>query len=112
MKKYQEIILLLAPSPQIVQNGDNDVKVDLYPIFFKLYRHTTMPPPAKHSSLPWPLVSLMHSMGFGNSPTPSAPIASSSGGGDGEMGPPQPPTPRRVASYSAAFVKTTTLAEV
>ena len=72
-----------------------------------------MPPPSKHSSLPWPLVSLMHSMGFGSSPpTPSAPIISTSGGGDGDMGPPQAPTPRRVASYTAAFGRTTPLAEV
>lgn len=84
--------------------------MDLYPVFFKLYRHTTLPPPAKPSSLPWPLASLMNNLGIGL-PTPSPPTPVTSGG-DGEVPPTQAPIPRRVPYYVSAFVKTATLADV
>lgn len=94
---------------QIDQNG----MVDLYPIFFKVYRHTTLPPPIKPSSLPWFLSSLLNNLGLsGPTPTPSAPLPMAVGSAGGEATPAQPPTPRRVPYYTATFVKTTTLAEV
>ncbi len=81
--------------------------MDLYPLVFKLYRHTTNPAPLKSSNLPWPLASLLTSVGLlSNSPTVSAPLLTT---GDDTSAPPQP---RRVPYYQAAFPKTTTLAQV
>ena len=87
-----------------------DSSVELYPVSFKIYRHTTAPPPLKGSLLPWPLASFLGSLGFlnnapqSNTPTP---ILASAGDTSG-----QPPIPRRVACYQAAFDKPTTVAQV
>lgn len=91
-----------------------DGSVELYPVSFKIYRHTTLPPPLKGSALPWPLASLLGHMGIINSQpaqTPSPIIAGGSSSADGS-GAAQPPIPRRVPTYQAAFDKPTTVAEV
>ena len=60
----------------------------------------------------------MHNLGIGGgTPSPPQPAVASGGvgvgsGGEGELPPTQAPTPRRVPYYTAAFVKTATLAEV
>ncbi len=84
--------------------------VELYPVSFKIYRHTTIPTPAKPSSLPWPLSYVFGSLGL-TSPTPVAmPLLPQGGGTDSN--PTQPPLPRRVCYYQAAFGKCTTVKEV
>ncbi len=83
-------------------------QVDLYPLVFKLYRHTTNPAPAKSSNLPWPLASLLTSVGLlSSTPTVSAPLLTAGGDESGAA-----PQPRRVPYYQAAFPKSTTLAQV
>ena len=77
---------------------------------FKIYRHTTLPPPIKGSSLPWPFASIFGTLGLTAGPTqPATPIIT---GGVAESNPTQPPIPRRVAYYTAAFEKSTTLGKV
>ena len=93
----------------------DDSSVDYYPIQFKVYRHTTLPPPAKPSSLPWPIASVFGTLGIVSSskPVPSAPLNSAGiGPGGTEGGPIQPPLPRRALYYYAAFTASTTLAQV
>ena len=91
-----------------------DGTVDFYPVQFKVYRHTTLPPPAKPSSLPWPIASVFGTLGITSpKPVPSSPLSSAgviSGGTEG--GPIQPPLPRRVLYYYAAFIESTTIEEV
>lgn len=93
---------------QISENGE----IELYPVSFKVYRHTTVPPPTKPSHLPWPLPALLSSMGLMSSPSPpqlSAPTPLlAAGAGEGT----QPVIPRRVLYYQAAFNKSTTVKEV
>lgn len=88
------------------------MKIELYPLFFKIYRHTTLPPPVKGSSLPWPLAHIVGSLGLGSFATPTLPAPPLIMGGGAESGPTQPPMPRRVAYYQAAFNRCTTVEEV
>ena len=89
--------------------------MELYPIMFKIYRHTTVPPPVKQSSLPWPLPAILTSMGFMGSTSsqapPPAPLIGAGAGGPASDGG-QPIIPRRVLYYQAAFDKPTTIKEV
>lgn len=88
-----------------------DGEVELYPISFKVYRHTTVPPPVKQSNLPWPLPVILCSLGVmsPSTPQPAAPAPLLAGTGDGTQ---QPAIPRRVLYYQAAFNKSTTMKEV
>ena len=89
-----------------------DGQIELYPISFKIYRHTTAPPPTKQSHLPWPLPSLLSSMGLGgnsSSPQPAAPTPLLAAAGEGGT---QPVIPRRVLYYQAAFDKDTKMKDV
>ncbi len=81
----------------------------MYPLVLKLYRHTTNPAPAKSSTLPWPLSSLLSTVGLGSSST-SQPPSSGPLLATGEEG--STPQPRRVPYYQAAFPKSTPLSEV
>lgn len=99
---YSDVWLL-----QIRESGE----VELYPISFKIFRHTTAPPPVKQSHLPWPFPAILCNLGLMSSPSPQpappAPILAA-GAGDGS----QPVIPRRVLYYQAAFDKSTTMKEV
>ena len=96
----------------VFDEKSHDVKIELYPLFFKIYRHTTLPPPVKGSSLPWPLAHIVGSLGLGSFTGPAHPAPPLIMGGGAEFGPAQPPMPRRVAYYQAAFNRCTTVEEV
>ena len=91
-----------------------DGSIDFHPVQFKVYRHTTLPPAGKQSSLPWPLPSFFGTLGISSSKPATPPIVSSAGVGPGgaDGGPIQPPLPRRVLYYYAAFTGATAVAEV
>ena len=91
-----------------------DGSIDFHPVQFKVYHHTTLPPAGKQSSLPWPLPSFFGTLGIISSKPATPPIVSSAGVGPGgaDGGPIQPPIPRRVLYYYAAFTGATTVAEV
>ncbi|CAI8006046.1 Ubiquitin carboxyl-terminal hydrolase 32, partial [Geodia barretti] len=91
-----------------------DGSIDFHPVQFKVYRHTTLPPAGKQSSLPWPLPSFFGTLGISSSKPATPPIVSSAGVGPGgaDGGPIQPPLPRRVLYYYAAFTGATAVAEM
>ena len=104
----------MCPAGLLCVQVKEDGTIDYYPIQFKLYRHTTLPPPLKSSSLPWPLASLFGTLGITSSkqPSPTPLVTGGMAPGGSEDGPVQPPLPRRELYYYAAFTGNTTFKQV
>ena len=89
---------------------DDEGSLELYPIIFQVYKHSTLPPSKQSKSSNWSsFLEMFGFLGFRtgtDNPTPSIM-------GPGLPGDPtQPILPRRVLYYTASFDKRTTIQEV
>ena len=115
MRLHVCVCVLQPLSPSLpLRKVKADGSIDFYPVQFRVYRHTTLPPPGKPSSLPWPIASVFGTLGITSSKPAPPSVLSSAGVGSGvtEGGPLQPTIPRRVLYYYAAFTARTTIREV
>ncbi len=94
--------LSLSP-PQVI---DDDGNLELYPITFKVYKHTTLPANKHTKATPWS--SFLELIGYIRGTSDTGTMATPGLIGDSA----QPILPRRVLYYTASFDWNTTVQEV
>ena len=89
---------------------DDEGSLELYPIIFKVFKHTTLPPSKQAKSGPWnSVLDVLTFLGIrSGGESASVPLQGPGIPGD----PSQPVLPRRVLYYSATFDKKTSIQEV
>ena len=102
-QEYSSVALYFFPFFQVV---DDDGNLELYPIVFKAFKHSTLPPSKQTKSGPWN--SFLEIIGYIRGPNEASTGAGSGLPGDSV----QPIPPRRVLSYTASFDKNTTVQQV